>query len=143
MIFMSHLEESNTKSCTFPLPVILYDNECNLCIRFMKAFERIPNTSEYSFIPIQNEEIFSTFPQLDREECFETLHLIDKDGKILKAGEATSFLIKKFPMVAKFKWLIEKDMGKKTISIFYDVVNKYRQAIKKSCPKCGKPRLSP
>ena len=143
MIFMSHAEELEKEDYSLPLPIILYDSECGLCIRFMKSFQRMPNTSDYSFIPIQNEEIFSTFPQLNREECYETLHLINKDGKILKAGEATSFLIKKFPMVEKFKWLIEKDMGKKTISIFYDVVNKYRKAIKKSCPKCGKPRLSP
>ncbi len=143
MIFMSQIDESEKKDYSFPLPIILYDRECHLCVRFMNSFKRMPNTSDYSFIPIQNEEIFSTFPQLNREECFETLHLIDENGKILKAGEATSFLIEKFPMVDKFKWLIEKDMGKKTISVFYDVVNKYRKAIKKSCPKCGKPRLSP
>jgi len=109
----------------------------------MESFKRIPETNGYSFIPIQNEKVFSTFPQLDREECFETLHIIEHDGNIFRGGEAISTLIEKFPLVSKFKWLIEKDMGKKTITIFYDVVNKYRKAIKKSCPKCGKPRLSP
>ena len=143
MIFMSQLEELKKEDCYFPLPIILYDSECGLCVRFMKAFKRIPDTDDYSFIPIQNEDIFSTFPQLNKEECFETLHLIDHHGKILKAGEATSFLVKKFPLVEKFQWLIEKDMGKKTVSIFYEVVNKYRRAIKKTCPKCGKPRVSP
>jgi Uncharacterized protein conserved in bacteria len=140
---MNETKEGKDSDYSFTPPIILYDKECHLCIRFMESFQRIPETNKYSFIPIQDENIFSTYPQLNQEECFETLHLIDKDEKIWKGGEAISLLIEQFPLVSKFKWLIEKDMGKKTVKIFYDVVNKYRKAIKRSCPKCGKPRLSP
>ena len=124
----------------FKTPIILFDNDCILCKRFKESLEKIPDIEEYSFIPVQNEDIFSAFPRLDKKECLETLHLIDLEGNIHQGGQAVSHLIEKFPIVSKFAWLIEKDMGKKTVDFFYNVVNKYRKSLKKKCPKCNKER---
>ena len=124
----------------FKTPIILFDNDCTLCKRFKESLEKIPDINEYSFIPVQNEDIFSAFPHLNKEECLETLHLIDLEGNIHQGGQAVSHLIEKFPIVSKFAWLIEKDMGKKTVDFFYNVVNKYRKKLKKRCPKCNKER---
>ena len=132
------MDEIKEETPLFKAPIILFDNDCILCKRFKESLEKIPEIHEYSFIPIQNDNIFSAFPHLNKEECFETLHLIDFEGKVYQGGKAVSHLIEKFPMVAKFAWLVEKDVGKKTVDFFYNAVNKYRKALKRKCPKCNK-----
>ena len=66
---MSQIKEINEDECSFTLPIILYDNECHLCIRFMESFKRIPETKNYSFIPFKMKKFFSAFPQLDEKSA--------------------------------------------------------------------------
>jgi predicted DCC family thiol-disulfide oxidoreductase YuxK len=133
-------QEAEETKVPFKTPLILFDEECTLCKRFKNSLEKIPGIEEFSLIPLQNEKVFSMFPQLNKEECYETLHLIDGEGNIHKGSSAIAILIEQFPIVSNFSWLVEKDMGKKTLNFFYNVVNKYRKYLKNKCPKCKKER---
>jgi predicted DCC family thiol-disulfide oxidoreductase YuxK len=137
---MNKEQEFEETKISFKTPLILFDEECTLCKRFKDSLEKIPGIEKFSLVPLQNENVFSVFPQLKKEECFETLHLIDEEGRIHKGGSAISLLIEQFPIVSNFSWLVEKDMGKKTLNFFYNVINKYRKAFKNKCPKCNKER---
>ena len=89
-------------------------------------------------VSIHNNEIYETYPELEKEKCSETMHLIDDEGKIHKGSNAINYLIAKIPEVSKFAWLAQTGMGKKAIDFFYSMANKYREGLKNDCPTCKK-----
>ena len=52
------MDEIKEETPLFKAPIILFDNDCILCKRFKESLEKIPEIHEYSFIPIQNDNIF-------------------------------------------------------------------------------------
>jgi predicted DCC family thiol-disulfide oxidoreductase YuxK len=120
------------------LPILLYDQECELCKRFKLSVENIDREQLINFIPIQDEQVYFYFDQLDIKECYEKVHLIDQDNKIYQGKEVIEFLVNIFPQVSKFSWLLESNMGQKALDFFYDKVNEYRKkSLKKNCHKCN------
>ena len=122
----------------FAPPLILYDNECLLCCRFKDALKRIPGCEQFQFVPIQNEEVFKQYPQLNPQSCQQELHLLDKELNIYAGGDAIRFLIRQFPVVSRLAWLVENQMGRKVSDFFYDIANKYHARLKNRCPTCKK-----
>lgn len=122
----------------YPLPLILFDSECDLCVRFKQTFERLPGSSQFHFVSLHDEDIYEAYPSLNKEECAEVVHLLDHNGEIHQGSEAISYLIHHFPTVKKFAWLIETGMGKKALDYFYIVANKTREKLQKRCGTCNK-----
>ena len=120
----------------FQLPLIVYDAKCSLCERFTQALQKIPGTDHINKISRHNEKLFDQFPSLEKEECHKVVHLILENGNILAGPKVIEYLIEQFPGVSRFAWLIESEMGKKTISYFHKVANKARQSLIKRCPTC-------
>lgn len=128
------------KQSHYKLPVLIYDEDCPLCVRFMQALERLPGTEAITKIPLQDENLYLHFTEITQDECFEEMHYIDEDGKILKGNQVPEVLIGKFPAVKKFSWLIESQVGQKAIDYFHLMASKYRKHLKKDCPDCKKNR---
>ena len=122
----------------YQLPVLIYDEECSLCLRFMQALERLPGTEGITKIPLQDENLYAHFTDITMDDCFEEIHLITEEGKILRGNQVPEALINKFPAVKKFSWLIESQMGQKAIDYFHHVASNYRKRLKKDCPGCNK-----
>ena len=122
----------------FPLPILLFDNECSLCLRFKQSLERIPGTENITMVPIQNEDIYKAFPLLDPMATSETIHLINEQEQILKGSQVISYLIKKFPLVKNFAWLAESEIGNRAIEYFHDMVDRARKDLIRNCNGCGK-----
>ena len=121
------------------LPILLFDEECEMCKRFKISLEQIDREKKINFIPVQEQEIFKAYPQLDVKMCYEKVHLIDEDNTVYQGSKVVEFLVKSFPQVSKFSWLLETNMGQKALDFFYDRVNEYRKSShKKNCPKCKK-----
>jgi len=118
-------------------PILLYDSECSLCTRFKQSLERLSTFDDLTMVSIHDEQIYNEYPQLNKEECDEAIHLIDSELNILKGTHAIEFLLKKNPAVAKFAWLIESEQGQKTLNYFYSMANKYRETLKKKCLTCN------
>jgi predicted DCC family thiol-disulfide oxidoreductase YuxK len=118
--------------------ILFYDDECILCRRFKQALDLLPASHSILKLKIQDDEIYAKYPQLNKEECFQEIHLIDEFQNILKGPEVVKYLINQHPKVKKFSWLIESDMGKKSVDLFYNSVNQYRERLLKRCPKCKK-----
>lgn len=123
---------------SYQTPCLLFDNECILCKRFKESLERIELEQEIHFYPIQDEAIYQAFEFLDKDEVFKEIHLIVSDNppEILKGSAAISYLSMLNPLVSKFSWLVESEVGKKASNLFYRSVNKYRESLRKQCPKC-------
>lgn len=122
----------------FPLPVILYDSQCNLCLRFKQSLERLPGTKEVTMVSIHEKEIYLIYPELSLEQTSKEIHFIDENRMIHKGAEAISLIVQRFPMAKKFAWLIESNMGKKALQFFHDKADQFREILLKQCKNCNK-----
>ncbi len=121
---------------SYDLPILLYNHECDFCNRFKMALERIPGTKEITMISIHDEKIFEMYPEVSFESCKDTIHLIDKNKRIHIGPEVTKFLITEFPGVSKFSWLLETEIGKKAVNLFYEFTEKCKESMSKNCANC-------
>ncbi|MDP7319292.1 MAG: DCC1-like thiol-disulfide oxidoreductase family protein [Bacteriovoracaceae bacterium] len=117
--------------------VLLYDSECSLCTRFKKALEHLDSESLIEYKSIYDQEVYLNYPQLNTEECQQEVHMIIEDGKVIRGGDVIEYLVKIFPGVSKFSWLIESESGKKAINVFYKKLNDMRLMKKRNCFTCG------
>lgn len=119
--------------------VLFYDSECSLCLRFKKAMEFLDLNSEIEFVSIHNEEAFERFPNVNRDECFETIHLLTSSDEIITGGDVLDFLIKLSPGVKKYAWLLESQAARTAMDAFYNRLNDMRIMKKRRCFTCGSP----
>lgn len=119
-------------------PIILFDSECPLCVRFKDSLKMIEGTEKITPVSIYDEQVYIDFPLLNKEKCESKVHYISSEGHILAGEEALEHLIKLFPIVNKFSWLIESNMGKKAVNYFHNMTNKYRKTLIKKCGTCTK-----
>lgn len=127
---------------TLEKPILLFDSECNFCVRFSQALKLVDSERKIEMIPIQDMTIYERFSELNFEDCSETIHLIKTDRTIVKGGEVIKFLVNEIPSVKKFAWLLEPESAQNAMDAFYDRVNKARKIAKKikGCTTCGQRR---
>jgi predicted DCC family thiol-disulfide oxidoreductase YuxK len=121
------------------LPVLLYDSECPLCTRFKQGLERLDVYHKIHYRSIQDAQVFIDYPELNPTECASVVHLITENREILKGSQTITYLLKQFPGVQHFAWLLESEKGQKIVDFFYQKVDEIRHKIKddhESCPKC-------
>jgi predicted DCC family thiol-disulfide oxidoreductase YuxK len=118
----------------YHLPLVLYDSECPLCLRFKQGLEFLDKN--LNFVSARDEDIYSVFPDLSRQECLEKVHLITEEQKILKGPEVVDYLANRLPGVSKLAWLLETDKGQKVKDYFYQKVEELRELSKKSSEDC-------
>ena len=104
----------------YHLPVVLYDSECPLCLRFKQGLEFLDKN--LCFISAREDFIYTEFPELSRQACLEKVHLITEEKKILSGPEVVDYLAQKLPGVSKLGWLLDTDQGKKVKEFFYFLV---------------------
>lgn len=120
------------------LPILLFDSECPLCVRFTQALRLVDKNEHISFVSIYDEDIYIAYPELNKEECEETIHFIKEDESLLHGAEVIEHLISEIPSVAKFSWLLESERSKQAVDAFYKKINEVRKIIKrKGCTGCG------
>lgn len=122
----------------FEKPILIFDQECSLCVRFKQALDFLDKEERVKKVPLQDDWIYEQVPALNREDCEETIHLVTPEKAILKGTEVIEYLISFYPGVKKFSWLVENESAKKAANIFYDKVNEIRKKIKEDCRDCGK-----
>lgn len=118
-------------------PILIFDQECQLCVRFKQGLDYLDKQELVRKVPLQEEWLYQTYPQLSKDECEATIHLLDESGNVHKGPEVVEFLVKFYPGIKKFAWLVESERGKKTVEFFYDKVNELREKVKKNCKNCG------
>lgn len=119
-------------------PIVIFDQECPLCVRFKQSLLFLDKGHEFEFIALQEEYLFQKYKILNKSECEKDIHVLLSEDKVLRGSEAISFIISKYSAAKKFSWLIESESGQKAINTFYDKVSQLRTKYKKNCPKCNK-----
>jgi len=121
----------------YHLPLILYDHECPMCLRFKQGLEYLDKN--LNFVSAREGDIYKEFPELSRQECLEKVHLITLDKKIISGPEVVDYLLHSLPGVSKLAWLLDNEQGKKVKEFFYQKVEELRELStkKESCNQCG------
>lgn len=120
----------------YQLPLILYDPECPLCLRFKQGLHYLDKS--LTFVSAREDEVYQFYPELNRQACLEKVHMLLEDKSILSGPEVVDHLVKTLPGVSKFSWLLENEQGKKIKDFFYQKVEELRElsAKKDDCKQC-------
>jgi predicted DCC family thiol-disulfide oxidoreductase YuxK len=121
----------------YHFPLVLYDSECPLCLRFKQGLEFLDKS--LCFISAREEDIYLDFPQLKQELCLQKIHLITPERQILVGPEVVDYLSHTLPGISKFAWLLDNDQGQKVKEFFYQKVEELRELTQKknsSCDQC-------
>ena len=119
------------------LPIILFDPECPLCVRFKQGLEFMDK--QLNFQSARDEAVYQEFPELNRQECITKVHMITTDRKIISGPEVVDELLKTLPGVSKFAWLLDNDQGQKVKDFFYQKVEELRELTNRKesdCEQC-------
>jgi predicted DCC family thiol-disulfide oxidoreductase YuxK len=121
----------------YQLPLILFDPECPLCLRFKQGLEYL--NKDLSFVSARKTDVYASFPEVNPESCLEKVHLITEDRKVLVGPEVVDYLIQNTPGVSKLAWLLDNEQGRKVKDYFYQKVEELRElTIRKEndCEQC-------
>lgn len=120
----------------YHLPLILFDPECPLCLRFKQGLEHLDKSLH--FISAREGDVYTEFPELNRQACLAKVHLITAKGEILSGPEVIDYLVNTLPGVSKLAWLLDNEQGKKIKDYFYQKVEELRELTHKKKEECDK-----
>ena len=118
----------------YHLPLVLYDPECPLCVRFKQGLEYLDKS--LNFVSVREDEVYTVFPELSRQDCISRVHLITADKEILMGPEVVDYLVKTLPGVSKLSWLLDNEQGQKVKNYFYEKVEELRELTQKKQEEC-------
>jgi predicted DCC family thiol-disulfide oxidoreductase YuxK len=118
----------------YHLPLVLFDPECPLCLRFKQGLEHLDKTLQ--FVSVREDAVYEQFPELSRQDCLSKVHLITADKKILTGPEVVDYLLQTLPGVSKLAWLLDNEQGKKVKDFFYQKVEELRELTRKKDTEC-------
>lgn len=119
----------------YHLPLVLFDPECPLCLRFKQGLGFLDKN--LTFVSAREDDVYAAFPELNRQDCLETVHMITTDKKILKGPEVVDHLVETLPGVSKLAWLLDNEQGKKVKNFFYEKVEELRELSNKKDAECN------
>jgi predicted DCC family thiol-disulfide oxidoreductase YuxK len=82
--------------------VLIYDGECNICIRSVEWIRRQDPGGAIELLAFQDPRLPIRFPELPIQRCREAMQLLTPDGKRREGAEAVEELLRILP---GFRWL--------------------------------------
>lgn len=105
-------------------PVLVWDGECEFCRRCVLFLEsRVGDAVE----TVAYQDLGERFPDLDREDCEQAVHLVEPDGTITRGAEASFRALALAPGWGFWRFLYRRRWGFRTVSEWcYSLVAKNR-----------------
>jgi predicted DCC family thiol-disulfide oxidoreductase YuxK len=94
--------------------LLLWDGKCGLCRRATEWVRRRDRAGRFEIVPYQEAGTPPMTPEL-RAACRQAMHVLTADGKVLRAGRASLFVIREtgnrrlaaFLGLPPFVWFVE------------------------------------
>lgn len=119
------------------LPLLVYDDQCSMCLRFKQGLERLDLNHEITYAPLSHVSLFTLFPQLNADDCQAKVHLVKADGSVVTGSDVITEVVRVIPGVGKLAWLLETEVGKSASAFFYEHVESIRKKLKDKDNDCG------
>jgi predicted DCC family thiol-disulfide oxidoreductase YuxK len=111
---------------------LLYDGECDLCIRFAHSVKQFDKNQCIDITPYQIH--FESDNSIPLKELEKEVHLVN-ETEILKGPDAITKIVGLIPETKPLQWMIESKVGQKGTGFLYKMVNRFR---KRNCKTCNK-----
>lgn len=88
--------------------LVLYDDQCPLCIFQMKLLTWLDWLGKLALVPLTDPHAAAIAPQLSREALLEAMHCVAKNGRIYRGARCIRFVGMRLPLmvpVALFLWV--------------------------------------
>lgn len=88
--------------------LVLYDDQCPLCIFQMKLLTWLDWLGKLALVPLTDPRAAAIAPQLSREALLEAMHCVAKSGRIYRGARCIRFVGMRLPLmvpVALFLWV--------------------------------------
>ena len=88
--------------------LVLYDDQCPLCIFQMKLLTWLDWLGKLALVPLTDPRAAEIAPQLSREELLEAMHCVSKNGRIYRGARCIRFVGMRLSLmvpVALFLWV--------------------------------------
>jgi predicted DCC family thiol-disulfide oxidoreductase YuxK len=79
--------------------LVLYDDECPLCVFQMKLLTWLDWLHVASVVPLSSGQAQEVAPQLDRETLRSAMHVVTTDGRIYRGARSIRFLSLRMPLL--------------------------------------------
>ncbi len=88
--------------------LVLYDDECPLCIFQMRVLTWLDWLHKLSLVPLSSERAREAAPTLTRESLLEAMHCVTENGDLHRGARAIRFVGMRLPLLvplALFLWI--------------------------------------
>ena len=88
--------------------LVLYDDQCPLCIFQMKLLTWLDWLGKLALVPLTDPRAAEIAPQLTREALLEAMHCVAKNGRVYRGARCIRFVGMRLPLmvpVALFLWV--------------------------------------
>ena len=88
--------------------LVLYDDECPLCIFQMKVLSWLDWRGALALVPLSDPRAQAAAPQLVREDLLEAIHCVTPEGAVYRGARALRFVGLRLPLlvpVALLLWI--------------------------------------
>jgi predicted DCC family thiol-disulfide oxidoreductase YuxK len=79
--------------------LVLYDDECPLCVFQMKLLTWLDWLHVATVVPLSSERAREAAPQVDPETLRAAMHVVTSDGKVYRGARCIRFLAMRMPLV--------------------------------------------
>jgi predicted DCC family thiol-disulfide oxidoreductase YuxK len=86
--------------------LVLYDDECPLCVFQMKLLTWLDWLHVATVVPLSSERAREVAPQLDRETLRAAMHVVAADGRIYRGARCIRFLALRMPLLVPLGLLL-------------------------------------
>lgn len=88
--------------------LVLYDDQCPLCIFQMKLLTWLDWLGKLALVPLTDPRAAEIAPQISREALLEAMHCVAKNGRVYRGARCIRFVGMRLPLmvpVALFLWV--------------------------------------
>src|SRR5579872_1760595 len=98
-------------------PLVIYDGQCNICAGNLTWLYRLDWLKRFEALPYQSDEVYRRYPQVQREECEQSLQVAFPNGRVYQGADAFREVFLRMPLmfvvglvmaIPPMPWLLRK-----------------------------------